>query len=76
SINIYMLVTYLTDNTMFYYWSSMVIRMIPMSFFFAPIKDPPLKSDNPLYLNSFDRWRLEKRRKDARQQKKPKMILQ
>ena len=76
SINIYMLITYLTDNTMFYYWSSMVIRIIPMSFFFAPIKDPPLKSDNPLYLNSFDRWRLKKRQRDARQQKKPKMILQ
>ena len=76
SINIYMLITYLTDNTMFYYWSSMVIRMIPMSFFFAPIKDPPLRSDNPLYLNSFDRWRLRKRQRDEKQQKKPKMILQ
>ena len=76
SINIYMLITYLTDNTMFYYWSSMVIRIIPMSYFFAPIKDPPLKSDNPLYLNDFDRWRYKKRRRDAKQQKKPKMILQ
>ena len=76
AINIYMLITYLTDNTMFYYWSSMVIRMIPMSFFFAPVKDPPLKSDNPLYLNNFDRWRYNKRKRDAKQQKKPKMILQ
>ena len=76
AINIYMLITYLTDNTMFYYWSSMVIRIIPMSYFFAPIKDPPLKSDNPLYLNDFDRWRYKKRRRDAKQQKKPKMILE
>lgn len=76
SINIYMLITYLTDNTMFYYWSSMVIRMLPMSFFFAPLKDPPLKSDNPLYLNKFDLWRYQKRKRDAGQQKKPKMILE
>lgn len=76
TISIYMLVTYLTDNTMFYYWSSMVIRIIPMSFFFAPIKAPPLRSNNPLYLNEFDRWRLKKRQRDAKQQKKPKMILQ
>ncbi|MCR5149914.1 MAG: O-antigen ligase family protein [Clostridiales bacterium] len=76
SINIYMLFTYLTDNTMFYYWSSMVIRMIPMSFFFSPIKESPLRSDNPLYLNNFDRWRLKKRKAEAENQKKPKMILQ
>lgn len=76
SINIYMLITYLTDNTMFYYWSSMVIRMIPMSFFFAPIKEPPLPSDNMLYLNKLDRLRYKKRQRDAKEKKKPKMILE
>ena len=76
SINIYMLITYLTDNTMFYYWSSMVIRIIPMSYFFAPVKETPLKGHNPLYMNRFDRWRYEKRYRDAKHQKKPKMILQ
>ena len=76
SISLYMLVTYLTDNTMFYYWSSMVIRIIPMSFFFAPIKETPLKSDNPLYLNKFDLLRFKKRQRDLKQQRKPKMILQ
>lgn len=76
SISIYMLITYLTDNTMFYYWSSMVIRIIPMSFFFAPFKETPLRSNNPLYLNRFDQWRLRKRQRDAKYEKKPKMILE
>ncbi len=76
SINIYMLITYLTDNTMFYYWSSMVVRLLPMSYFFVPEKLTPLRSENPLYLNSFDRWRLKRRQKDAKLRKKPKMILE
>jgi O-antigen ligase len=76
SITLYMLITYLTDNTMFYYWSSMVIRIIPMSYFFSPIKETPLKNDNPLYLNRFQRWRLNKRRRDAMERNKPKMIVE
>ena len=76
SINIYMLITYLTDNTMFYYWSSMAVRLLPMSYFFVPVKQRPLKSDNPLYLNAIDRWRLKKRQRDAKEQKKPKMRLE
>ena len=76
TINIYMLVTYLTDNTMFYYWSSMVIRMIPMSFFFAPVKEPPLRETDVLRMNRLDKWRYEKRRKDARITRKPRMRLE
>ena len=76
SINIYMLITYLTDNTMFYYWSSMAVRLLPMTYFFVPEKLTPLKNDNPLYLNAIDRWRLNKRQRDVKLQRKPKMILE
>ena len=76
TVNVYMLVTYLTDNTMFYYWSSMVIRMIPMCFFFSPLKEAPLKSDNPLYLGRFDRWRYKKRQRDEKERKEPRMTLE
>ena len=75
AINIYMLVTYMTDNTMFYYWSSMVIRMIPMCFFFSPIKETPLRETNILRMNRFQRWLFRKRQRDAKQQRKPKMMI-
>ena len=32
AILLYMTVTYLTDNTVFYFWSSLGLRLIPMSF--------------------------------------------
>jgi len=76
SINVYMLITYLTDNTMFYYWSSMAVRLVPMTYFFVPEKLTPLRSENPLYLNTIDRWRLKKRQKDDKLRKKPKLILE
>ena len=73
AINLYMLITYLTDNTMFYYWSSMVIRMIPMCYFYAPIKDPPLKETAVYRMNKFDRWRYNKRQRDKAQEIQPRM---
>lgn len=73
AINVYMLITYMTDNTMFYYWSSMVIRMIPMAFFYDPVKDPPLKETNILKMNDFQKWQYNKRQRDLRQQRKPRM---
>ena len=73
AINVYMLVTYLTDNTMFYYWSSMVIRMIPMSFFFEPVKETPLRQADPFRMNKFELWRYQKRERDLRRRKKPRM---
>lgn len=76
SINVYMLITYLTDNTMFYYWSSMAVRLVPMTYFFVPEKITPLRSENPLYLNNIDRWRLKKRQKDDKLRKKPKIVLE
>ncbi|MBR2590413.1 MAG: O-antigen ligase family protein [Clostridia bacterium] len=76
AINIYMLITYLTDNTMFYYWSSMVIRMIPMCFFYAPIKDPPLKETAVYRMNKFDRWRYNKRQRDKEQAIEPRMKIE
>ena len=73
AINVYMLITYMTDNTMFYYWSSMVIRMIPLSFFFSPIKEVPLKQTKRWEMNAFQKWRYYKRERDIKQQKKPRM---
>jgi O-antigen ligase len=73
AINVYMLITYMTDNTMFYYWSSMVIRLIPLSFFFDPVKEPPLKQTNRLRMNPYQRWRFNKRERDKIQQIKPRM---
>ena len=35
----YMTVTYLTDNTAFYFWSCIGLRLIPMSFSYRIIKD-------------------------------------
>ena len=76
TINVYMLVTYMTDNTMFYYWSSMVIRLIPMSVFFAPIRDVPLRKTDDLPTNRFDRWRYNKRVRDQKQRRKPRMKVE
>ena len=76
AINVYMLVTYLTDNTMFYYWSSMVIRMIPMSFFFAPVKETPLRETNIYRMNRLQKRQYKKRERDALQRKKPRMRVE
>ena len=73
AINVYMLITYMTDNTMFYYWSSMVIRIIPISYFFDPVKQTPLRQTNRLSMNPFQRWRYNKRERDKIQQVKPRM---
>ena len=72
AINVYMLVTYLTDNTMFYYWSSMVIRMIPMSFFFAPVKDAPLRETDVQKMNRLQKWQYDKRQRDKFRKRKPR----
>jgi hypothetical protein len=76
AINVYMLVTYMTDNTMFYYWSSMVIRMIPMSFFFAPVKHMPLPDKQFQDMNVLDRWRYRTREKEKRYRRKPRMRVE
>ena len=73
AINLYMIITYMTDNTMFYYWSSMVIRIIPMSFFFDPVKEAPLRQTNRLQMNAFQRWRYHIRERDRIEQIKPRM---
>ncbi|MCR4615790.1 MAG: O-antigen ligase family protein [Clostridiales bacterium] len=76
AINVYMLVTYMTDNTMFYYWSSMVIRMIPMSFFFAPVKDFPLRETDPFKMNRVERRIYKKRKRDEIYERNPRMKVQ
>ena len=73
AINIYMLITYMTDNTMFYYWSSMVIRLIPMCFFFAPVKEITLRKTNVLTMNKYEKWLYKKQQKDRKNQRKPRM---
>ena len=73
AINIYMLVTYMTDNTMFYYWSSMVIRMIPMCFFYEPVKELKLRHTNVLQMSKIEKWRHKKRQKELKEQVKPRM---
>ncbi len=75
AINIYMLVTYMTDNTMFYYWSSMIIRMIPMCVFFMPVKEQPQQV--PLYrLSGFRLWLHQKRERDKLNRRKPRMKVE
>ena len=76
AINVYMLVTYMTDNTMFYYWSSMVIRLIPMSFFFAPVKEMPLKETNLFRMTKLQKWLYEKQQRYRDEQLTPKMKIQ
>ena len=73
AINVYMLITYMTDNTMFYYWSSMVIRIIPLSFFFAPVKEVPLPYERKWQMNALQRWRYNKRERDRIERVKPRM---
>ncbi|MBQ7718636.1 MAG: O-antigen ligase family protein [Clostridia bacterium] len=70
TINTYMLVSYMTDNTMFYYWSSMAIRIIPMSFFFDPVKEMQLKIKDTDEMTKFERKLLEKREKSQGQSRK------
>jgi hypothetical protein len=48
----YMSVTYLTDNTAFYFWDSIGLRLIPMSYAFGIYKQekknkwkPPTSND-------------------------------
>ena len=73
AISLYMLITYMTDNTMFYYWSSMVIRIIPMAVFFDPVKEAPLRRTNRLQMNAFQRWHYQKRERDKTERIKPRM---
>ena len=65
-----MLVSYMTDNTMFYYWSSMAIRIIPMSFFFDPVKEMQLKIKDTDEMTKFERKLFEKREKSQGQSRK------
>lgn len=69
TINLYMLVSYMTDNNMFYYWSSMAIRVIPMAFFFDPIKEAQLKIKDNDEMTKFERKLLAKREKAREQQR-------
>ena len=69
TINLYMLVSYMTDNNMFYYWSSMAIRIIPMAFFFDPIKEMPLKIKDIDEMSKFERKLRAKREKAVQQRK-------
>ncbi len=50
AILLYMTVTYLTDNTAFYFWSSIGLRLIPMSYsyrFYTPGKQRQWKAPTP-----------------------------
>ena len=73
AINVYMLITYMTDNTMFYYWSSMVIRMLTMCFFYAPIKERALRHTNVLQMSKFEKRIYKKRQRDLKYEKPPRM---
>ena len=44
----YMTVTYLTDNTAFYFWSCIGLRMIPMSYSYRIIKNEKKRRWQPL----------------------------
>ncbi|MBQ7500085.1 MAG: O-antigen ligase family protein [Clostridia bacterium] len=74
TINVYMLVSYMTDNTMFYYWSSMIIRMLPMCYFFSPIKTRPPKNTDKFRMTGFQKWLYEKRLRDEENRREPRMI--
>ena len=76
TISVYMLITYMTDNTLFYYWSSMIIRMIPMAYFYSPIKELPLKQTNVLRMSSFEKWLYRRRRREEKDKIKPRMKIQ
>ncbi|MBQ7660922.1 MAG: hypothetical protein IJS44_02570 [Clostridia bacterium] len=69
TINLYMLVSYMTDNNMFYYWSSMAIRLIPMSFFFDPVKERPLKIKDTDKMTEYERKLYERREKARAEQR-------
>lgn len=73
TINLYMLVSYMTDNNMFYYWSSMAIRIIPMAFFFDPVKEMRLKIKDKDEMTKFERKLLAKREKAREQQRKARL---
>ena len=70
TINLYMLVSYMTDNNMFYYWSSMAIRIIPMAFFFDPIKERQLKIKDNDEMTKYEKKLLAKREKALEQQRR------
>ena len=70
TINLYMLVSYMTDNNMFYYWSSMAIRVIPMAFFFDPIKERQLKIKDSDEMTRYEKKLLAKREKALEQQRR------
>ncbi len=44
-VNIYTFVTYLTDNTIYYFWLSMTLRVIPISFAFSDEMEKVLYSE-------------------------------
>ncbi len=69
TINLYMLISYMTDNNMFYYWSSMAIRVVPMAFFFDPVKEIQLKIKDEDEMTKFER-RLSKKHEKAREQQR------
>ena len=69
TINLYMLTSYMTDNNMFYYWSSMSIRIIPLAFFFDPIKQMQLKIKDKDEMTKFER-KLYKKREIAKEQQR------
>ena len=76
TINVYMLVSYMTDNTMFYYWSSMIIRMLPICYFFSPVKQSPLKTTDIFRMNKYQKWRYVKRLRDEDEKIDPRMKLE
>ena len=73
TISVYMLISYLTDNTMFYYWSSMVIRMVPMCFFFNPVKSVQIKIRDEDRLSGIKRWIRNKEERDSERQREPRL---
>lgn len=75
TITIYMFITYMTDNTTFYFWSSMITRLVPMCFFYAPVKEFQLKTNNPLDMNRLQRFIYNKRERDKMHALKPRMSL-
>lgn len=75
TLSIYMLFSYMTDNTMFYYWSSMVIRMIPLCFFFDPVKDIPLKIKDNDEMTKFERWLYAKNERNKESQQEIRLKL-
>ena len=74
SISVYMLVTYLTDNTLFYYWSSMVIRILPISYFYAASRAKDNEKTNVYRMNRIERWLYMKKERDKKDYSKPPRV--